>query len=318
MAGFPNAHRHARLSTETAYRATMLWLVCSVAACATATEVAGPSHRAEPPKLTQSSRLELTGPVDAPGAPESAVEHQKATERATNGIAPLSAESDPVPERPSIRYPFHEPLPGPERIASAPARVYANYSATQCRGELRRRGLPTRPAPSPARGVATPLRLNGPLGNVRFVAPGARSVYGTLDCRLVLALHDFSSLLEEHGVTEVHIDNLYRPRARLPGRKYKRSQHAYGLAVDIMAVKLADGRTLHVEHDWIGTRQTPPCGPESELTDASEGAVLLRNIVCSAAREGLFHHVLTPNYDAAHEDHLHLDIKRDARAIVVR
>jgi hypothetical protein len=43
----------------------------------------------------------------------------------------------------------------------------------------------------------------------------------------------------------------------------------------------------------------------------------LRNIVCAAARAGLFHHVLTPNYDAAHRDHLHLDIKRDARSVVV-
>lgn len=223
----------------------------------------------------------------------------------------------PGPDEEPERYPFHEPLPGPERLSRAPARRYANLSASQCRAELRKRHLPAKPA-GPASGVATPLRLSGTLGKVRFVTPGKRSVYGMLDCRLVLALSDFAELLAEHGVVEVHVDNLYRPKARLPGRRSKKSQHAYGLAVDILALKLEDGRLLLIERDWHGTPKAPPCGPESAPAQTSEEAVLLRNVVCATARAGLFHHLLTPNYDAAHRNHFHFDIKRDARAIVVR
>jgi hypothetical protein len=90
------------------------------------------------------------------------------------------------------------------------------------------------------------------------------------------------------------------------------------LAIDILGVKLNDGRLLLVERDWRLSPETPPCGPDTDLVEDTEEAVLLRNIVCGAARAGIFHHLLTPDYDAAHEDHLHLDIKRDARAIVVR
>jgi hypothetical protein len=39
----------------------------------------------------------------------------------------------------------------------------------------------------------------------------------------------------------------------------------------------------------------------------------LRNIVCAIARTGFFHHMLTPNYNQAHENHLHFDIKRDEK-----
>jgi hypothetical protein len=193
---------------------------------------------------------------------------------------------------------------------------YANMSSAQCRAELKRRGLPVKPAHGPARGIATPLRMTGTFGNVRFVAPGSRSVYGMLDCRLVLALDELARILREHQVVAVRVDNLYRPKARLPGRR-KRSQHAHGLAVDILALELSDGRTLLVERDWQSVADSPACGPDSAVTAASEEAVLLRNIVCHVARAGVFHHILTPNFNAAHEDHLHLDIKRDAREIVV-
>lgn len=221
-------------------------------------------------------------------------------------------------EQPPIRHAFQEPLPGPERLASSPARRYANLSAAQCRAELQRRKLPAKPAGGPASGVANPVRLAGPLSEVRFIAPGSRSVYGMLDCRLVLALEELAALLREQGVTAVHVDNFYRPRARLPGRKSKRSQHAYGLAIDMMGLTFSDGRTLTVERDWDARPGAAACGDESSAADLGPNAITLRNVVCAIARAGLFHHILTPNYDAAHADHFHLDIKRDARALVVR
>jgi hypothetical protein len=194
---------------------------------------------------------------------------------------------------------------------------YANLSPGQCRAELTKRKIKTRPAGLPAQGVATPVRLSEPLQGVAFIAPGKRSVYGMLDCRLVLALDELARVLERHGVVKVHVDNLYRPRSRLPGKR-KRSQHAHGLAVDVRALELEDGRVLLVERDWYGSVASPACGPASTVTTKADEAILLRNIVCDVVREGVFHHVLTPSYDAAHRDHVHLDIKRGARAVIVR
>lgn len=195
-------------------------------------------------------------------------------------------------------------------------------SPLQCRGELKRRALEVKPAPGTARGIAVPLRIAGPLQGVRFVTPGGRSVFGKLDCRLALALDDMARILRTHEVVEVRIDNMYRPQARLPragkGRRRKTSQHAYGLAADIVEFQLSDGRSLNVERDWHGAIGTAACGPDANLVEPTPEAIALRNLICAVAAERLFNHILTPSYDAAHRDHVHADIKRDAREIEIR
>jgi hypothetical protein len=223
------------------------------------------------------------------------------------------------PGTPPPDYPFNEPLPPHKQLMTkAPAMRHANLSPAQCRTELKKRELAVRKAWGAARGIATPLRLSGPVRGVRFVAPGDRSVYGMLDCRLALTLDELAEVLAEHDVVKVRVDNMYRPRARLPGKRYKKSQHAYGLAMDVTRFELSDGRELVVERDWQGTLGEPPCGPVSRLNEPTEASVSLRNLVCDVARRGLFHYMLTPSYNRAHRDHLHLDIMRDSKQIEVR
>jgi len=168
----------------------------------------------------------------------------------------------------------------------------------------------------PARNVANPRRLTGPLHGVRFRGPGRKSRYSIMDCRLILALDDFAKVLARHGVVEVFYGNSYRRGARLRGRK--RSQHAYGLAIDITWFKLEDKTVLRLEEDYHGKRGKPSCGPGAWLTNPTPKAVTLRNIVCDVARAGVFHHMLTPNYDAAHANHFHFDIKRGGKWIMIR
>jgi hypothetical protein len=165
--------------------------------------------------------------------------------------------------------------------------------------------------------VATALRFTGPVEGVTFVVPGPKSPFGVMDCRLALTLSELASVLREHGVVAVRVDNMYRRRAHLP-RSRKRSQHAHALAIDIMAFELEGGQTLDVEDDWHGQRGQPSCGPEASLVLSTNAAIRLRNVVCDIARHGLFHTILTPNYDAAHRNHLHMDIKRDAVRAILR
>ena len=61
-----------------------------------------------------------------------------------------------------------------------------------------------------------------------------------------------------------------------------------------------------------------PSGDHAGPSAPSSETIALRNIVCALAAAGMFHRVLTPGYDAAHESHLHLDIARDAKAMSVR
>ena len=78
---------------------------------------------------------------------------------------------------------------------------------------------------------------------------------------------------------------------RLYGRSEGRwSEHATGNAIDIAAFVLADGRRITVREDWMG-----------------EGARarFLHRVRDGACR--VFGTVLSPDYNAAHSDHLHLD-----------
>lgn len=79
---------------------------------------------------------------------------------------------------------------------------------------------------------------------------------------------------------------------RIAGRE-SWSEHAGGNAIDIAAFVLADGRRISVAADWRGT---------------DDAAAFLHTVRDRACRS--FATVLSPDYNAAHGDHLHLDQAR--------
>lgn len=68
------------------------------------------------------------------------------------------------------------------------------------------------------------------------------------------------------------------------------SEHATGNAIDIAAFVLADGRRISVLKDWRKT------------SDEAAFLHVVRDLACRT-----FGTVLSPDYNAAHADHLHLD-----------
>jgi hypothetical protein len=68
------------------------------------------------------------------------------------------------------------------------------------------------------------------------------------------------------------------------------SEHARANALDIAAFRFADGRRVSVVGDWEGTAEE-----RAFLREVRDGAC------------GLFATVLSPDYNAAHRDHFHLD-----------
>jgi hypothetical protein len=71
------------------------------------------------------------------------------------------------------------------------------------------------------------------------------------------------------------------------------SQHASANALDIAGFRLADGRTLTVLKDWPGD---------------GEEARFLRQVRDGACKD--FNVVLSPDYNAAHRNHFHVDMGR--------
>ncbi|HZO14543.1 MAG TPA: extensin family protein [Polyangiaceae bacterium] len=88
------------------------------------------------------------------------------------------------------------------------------------------------------------------------------------------------------------------------------TRHPAGLAVDIGSFKKRDGRWLIVGHHFQGRLGAQTCGPAVEPPKTPE-AQELWSIVCEAHALGLFTYVLTPNYDRAHADHFHMEIRGD-------
>lgn len=71
----------------------------------------------------------------------------------------------------------------------------------------------------------------------------------------------------------------------------KLSEHAHSNAIDVSAFVLSDGRRISIRQDWHGDKRTRQ---------------FLAAIHASACKR--FNTVLSPNYNAAHHDHLHFDM----------
>ena len=63
------------------------------------------------------------------------------------------------------------------------------------------------------------------------------SPYEVLDCRLLLAIDDFSAILEQHDVEEVRIFSFWRPPAKKWPKDRIGKRHPGGLAADVRLFK---------------------------------------------------------------------------------
>ncbi len=186
----------------------------------------------------------------------------------------------------------------------SPVLGYAALERDACEDALRARGVAfTRAEDIP--GVRAPIRLAGPMHDVAIHSPvppaeRARSRAELVDCRLALALDDFAATLASRGVVDVTHISTYRSKneggctVRYPGE-----QHCAALAVDVASFTKRDGTKLVVDRDFHGKIGTLTCAepPKNELWE----------IACAAAGKQ-FQVVLTPNWNAEHHNHLHLEL----------
>ncbi|HEX6273362.1 MAG TPA: extensin family protein [Polyangiaceae bacterium] len=212
-------------------------------------------------------------------------------------------------------------IPSQEVAEQSLAFRYANLDDAEVVAELERRGIPWQPASPPLPGVRTPIRLTGPLHGVTIHSTlpereRRTSVFEILDGRLALALDDFCALLARHDVVELVHYTMYRPPGELPPDLNKQIRHPAGLAIDVGALRKADGRWLAIGPHWPSDIGAKTCGEGAREHWSRPGREIV-SIACEAADLRMFHFILTPHFDAAHADHLHLEIKPDTRWFLV-
>ncbi len=152
--------------------------------------------------------------------------------------------------------------------------------------------------------VEMPVRLIGPVAGITIKGPqsGEASI---LDCRLVVAILAWSDTLRTAHVHTLEHFSVYRAHA-VVATTGKMSGHARGQAMDLSTIELDDGTKLNVLEHWQTRRRgTAPC---EDYPNEPQDSQLWRRLVCDAAVRDLFQVVLTPHYDKAHANHVHLEV----------
>jgi extensin-like protein len=135
------------------------------------------------------------------------------------------------------------------------------------------------------------------------VMPATLTPAATLSCPIVSALERWvtdgvqPAAMRWFGapVTEIKQISAYSCRGMVGAGTSHVSEHAFGNALDVAGFTLADGRKISVQNGWRGT-------PEEQgfLHD-------VQLFACDT-----FTTVLAPGYNAAHYNHIHVDLMRRA------
>jgi len=168
--------------------------------------------------------------------------------------------------------------------------------------------------------VRTPIEVRGPLGSVALVPRAGRPPQ--MDCSLARALFEAAPIFDELGVRALYFSGAYDHRYRRDSPRL--SEHAHGLAIDVHAVATPDG-DLEIARDFeAGVGAWRRLIPGEGALEACIGAPrtlrgrALRTLACRLKLHSAFRAIATPDDNADHRDHLHLETFPDELARVRR
>lgn len=219
--------------------------------------------------------------------------------------SPMTPERRPANAYPTPYSPTEAPLVGalvdrPIDGGTRAAVIRESAALAQCMAQLTAARVTFRPTPDKGDPQACGLTAGGVLGpdmgTVARMAPGDVE----MTCRAALAVSVWRRQSLEPAAREilgsdvVQIDHMGAYACRNVnngGVSTRISAHAQAAALDFAGVRLRDGRRISVRDGWFG-------GDEAEQR-------FLRRIRDDACR--IFGTTLSPDYNAVHHDHLHLE-----------
>ena len=237
--------------------------------------------RYAPPATQPASAPQMRWTPGAPaiGAPDVTAPNTPAG-RPVSLYAPGIAIPDDIPDDAIL----------PQRGAAPPRMQPASNAPTYAPPQQQQRPLP---ALGPMRGP----QVTG------AIQPAAVTPAATLSCPIVSALDRWvnegvqPAAFRWFGAQVVEIKQIsaYSCRQMNGAGGHGVSEHAFGNALDVAGFILADGRKISVQHGWQGS-------PEEQG--------FLHDVQLSAC--DMFTTVLAPGYNAAHYNHIHVDLMRRA------
>jgi len=185
---------------------------------------------------------------------------------------------------------------------------------TDCQQQLFELGVSFTPATNPMESpdghpelvcdIQDPIMVSGVIHGVSFrysqVDAEPKALF--VSCPVALAMEKMAALLADNGVSDVVHWGTYN--CRVISGTNKLSQHGLANAIDIRGLVTQMGDYYEVLPHW-------------EYTDfpVTEAGSFLKWFAETLYIEWVFNIVLTPNYNAAHDDHFHLDLTPGVHAL---
>ena len=183
----------------------------------------------------------------------------------------------------------------PKRPQMTAAPSFNSPEAQQCAVDLKQAGVKFTPLPNQDHGGGC-----SSIDSVKLLDIGTpTSGLGAMTCPLArnfaawaqYAVKPAAQKYFGQRVVKIETFGTYSCRNIYGGRSGRLSQHAYSNAIDVSGFVLADGRRIMLDGGWKGDK------PSQDF---------LRALHKSACRR--FGTVLSPDYNAAHYNHFHMDM----------
>jgi hypothetical protein len=163
-------------------------------------------------------------------------------------------------------------------------------------------------------GVGDPVTATVPINGVEYRYVENTNPRATMfaDCELILSLAKAAPIMRARGIVEVADIGIYNYRCigggTPPDCPNGISQHAYAKAIDLAGFTDGAGEYASVLDDWV----IDPSG-EATCAAATEPGkdAFLHELICELKARAIWNIVLTPNYNADHRNHFHVDLTPD-------
>ncbi len=144
--------------------------------------------------------------------------------------------------------------------------------------------------------VTDPMSLVPDVQGLAFRYAGTDAVPLRARCEMAAAIQKMADIAKSMGVVEIEHFGTYN--CRLISGTTTLSQHGYARAIDVSGFKMQSGERVTVLDHWE---------PGDETPESTQGRFLY-DFVHRLHDEKVFKIILTPEYNAAHANHFHLDL----------
>jgi len=161
-------------------------------------------------------------------------------------------------------------------------------------------------------GVVDPVTAKMPINGMQYKVSGNTNNRSTMfgDCRLIKSVAEASASFRDRDIELVTDIGIYNYRCiggvgTPPNCPNGISQHAYAMAIDLAGFTTKDGTFYSVNDDWV----IDPDSQDTCMAPTEPGKdQFLHELICELKARDVWTIVLTPNYNADHRNHFHVDL----------